>query len=339
MVDGLSAQTRTAVVDWALYVNGVRQPVPSYADAVALARSGRGFLWIGLHEPEEVELGSVAVDFGLHPLAVEDAVHAHQRPKLDHYEDAMFVVLKTLRYVPHEALTATSEIVETGEVMVFVGEHFVVTVRHGEHGELAPVRHRLESQPELLAFGPSVVLHGIADAIVDSYVEVSDRVEDDISDIEESVFSARQRRDVERIYQVKRELLELRRAVAPLTVPLRTLAEQPNRFVDERVRQYFRDVEDHLTRVRDQITSYEELLTSIVQASLAQVSIADNEDMRKITAWAAIFAVPTAVAGIYGMNFRFMPELYWRYGYPVTLLLILVVCAALYVNFKRRNWL
>lgn len=251
----------------------------------------------------------------------------------------LFVVLKTVRYHPHEDLTSASQIVESGEVMVFLGAHFVVTVRHGEHGGLADVRRRLERDRELLARGPSAVLHAIADDVVDAYLDVADLMQDDVDEIEESVFSEQQRRDVGRIYQVKRELLELRRAVTPLAVPLRTLAERPMPIVDEAVREYFRDVEDHLTRVREQVGAYDELLTSILQASLAQLSIAENEDMRRITAWAAIIAVPTALTGVYGMNFAFMPELQWRFGYPLVLAVIVTACVLLYRGFRRNGWL
>ncbi|HSK26173.1 MAG TPA: magnesium/cobalt transporter CorA, partial [Jiangellales bacterium] len=316
-----------AVVDWALYVAGKRQPVPTYQEAVRRARRGDGFVWIGLHEPDEQELAGIAEDFDLHPLAVEDAIHAHQRPKLERYDDMHFTVFKTVRYVPHESVTEASQIVETGEVMVFLGAEFVVTVRHGEHGSLHAVRERLESQPALLALGPSSVLYAVADAVVDTYLDVAAQLEDDIDDIEERAFSReRDRDDIGRTYQVKRELLELRRSVTPLAAPLRHLAEQPVAEVDEEIREYFRDVEDHLTRAREMIASYDELLTSIIQASLAQLSMAENEDMRKITAWAAIIAVPTAIAGIYGMNFRHMPELDERWGYPAVLGVIAVIC-------------
>lgn len=328
-----------AVVDWALYRDGARQQVASYRQAVRLARQGDGFLWVGLHEPAEPELAHIAAEFGLHRLAVEDAVHAHQRPKLDRYDEMLFVVLKTVRYAPHKDLTSTSEIVESGEVMVFLGAHFVVSVRHGEHGGLAEVRHRLERDRELLARGPSAVLHAIADDVVDAYLDVADMMQSDVDEIEESIFSDQRRRDVGRIYQVKRELLELRRAVTPLAVPLRTLAERPMPLVDEAVREYFRDVEDHLTRVREQVGAYDELLTSILQASLAQLSIAENEDMRRITAWAAIIAVPTAVTGVYGMNFTYMPELQWRFGYPLVLAVVVSACVLLYCGFRRNGWI
>ncbi len=327
------------VVDWALYVEGRRASVASHQEAVQRARAGEGFVWVGLFEPTQGELAAVAADFGLHPLAVEDAVNAHQRPKLDVYDNGLFMVLKTVRYVPHEGVTETSQIVETGEVMVFLGAHSVVTVRHGEHGQLGHVRQRLEQLPEFMAHGPAAVLHGVCDAIVDDYVAVTDRLEDDVDEIEAAVFSQRGARDIGRIYQLKRELMELRRAVTPLVVPLGQLAQRPSPFVDKQVRKYLRDVEDHLVRVAETVAGFDELLATVVQASLAKLSIAENEDMRKLAAWAAIFAVPTAIAGIYGMNFRHMPELTWRYGYEVVLAFIVVACLLLYRGFKRSGWL
>jgi magnesium transporter len=328
-----------AVVDWALYRDGFRVSVKSHDEAIRLARAEGGFVWIGLYEPKEGELAGIAEEFALHPLAVEDAVHAHQRPKLDIYRDSLFAVFKTVRYVPHAAVTETNEIVETGEVMVFLGDCFVVTVRHGEHGALKPVRDRLQADPDMLSRGPSAVLYAIADDVVDTYLQVAGSIEKDIEEIEELAFADQRGRDAGRVYQVKRELMELRRAVYPLAQPLRVLTGTELDVVDPKVRAYFRDVEDHLTRVHETVAGYDELLTSLLQANLAQLSIAQNEDMRRITAWAAIIAVPTAIAGIYGMNFEFMPELMWRFGYPAVLLLIVVVCVVLYRGFRRNGWL
>jgi magnesium transporter len=313
------------------------------ADAVSQVRRRRrgGFVWIGLHEPHEEEFAEIARLFGLHPLAVEDAVHAHQRPKLERYGDTLFTVLKTVRYVEHTELTATSEVVDTGEIMVFTGPDFVVTVRHGEHGGLAALRRELQGSPERLALGPSAVLHAIADHVVDQYLEVTAAVRDDIDALETAIFTDTRGRgaDPGQIYQLKREVLELRRAVAPLDRPLQQLAETPLPSVDPAIRSYFRDVADHLARVTEQITAYDSLVDSILQANLAQVTVAQNDDMRKITSWAAIFAVPTMVAGIYGMNFEHMPELGWRYSYPIVLGVIGTACLLLYRGFRRNGWL
>jgi magnesium transporter len=330
----------SAVVDWAFYRDGKRQDgVTSYAEAVRAAREGGGFVWIGLFEPTQRQLAGIAEQFGLHPLAVEDAVTTHQRPKLERYDDSLFAVFKTVRYCPQHDPTSTNEVIETGDVMVFVGRDFVVTVRHGDHSELRQVRRQLQDNPDQLAHGPSAVLHAVADRVVDHYLAAVDRLQEDIEELEISVFSARGARDVGRVYQLKRQVLELKRAVAPLAGPLRQLAERPIRLVAPEIREYFRDVEDHLTRVREQVAAFDELLTSILQASLAQLTVAENEDMRKISAWVAIMAVPTMIAGIYGMNFTHMPETQTRFGYPAVLSVILVTCFALHRSFKRNGWL
>ncbi len=333
----------SAVVNCVVYRDGVRQDGCDNAEE-ALRRvrraGGDGFVWIGLHEPEEEEFTGLAKLFGLHPLAVEDAVHAHQRPKVERYDDTLFAVFKTVRYVEHEELTATSEVVDTGELMVFAGTDFVITIRHGGHGSLGPLREALEADPEQLAKGPAVVLHAIADHVVDEYLCVTDAVQNDLDAVESAVFSEQgSRGDAGRIYQLKRELLELRRAVAPLDRPLQQLATQPMPLIDTDIRAYFRDVADHLTRATEQIASYDSLLDSILQAHLAQVTVAQNEDMRKITAWAAIVAVPTMVCGVYGMNFEHMPELKWTYGYPAVLTLIAVSCFVIHRGFRRNGWL
>jgi magnesium transporter len=329
-----------AIVDCAIYVDGRRVEPHDPHEALQQAQAEGGFVWLGLHEPTETELATIAARYGLHPLAVEDAVYAHQRPKLEPYGDGLFMVLKTARYVEHTQLTATSDIVETGEVMVFLGPHYVITVRHGEHGGLTPLRQSVESQPDLLRLGPSAVLYAIADHVVDTFVDVSAAVEGDVEELEASVFSSeRGVDDVGRLYQLKRELLQLRRAVSPLEAPLQKLAERQIDVIPAEMRTYFRDVEDHAIRIRDGVAALDELLTSILQASLARSSQLDNEDMRKISAWAGIIAVPTAIAGIYGMNFHWMPELTWHYSYPVVVLVIVLICVLLYRGFKRNGWL
>lgn len=310
------------------------------AQARAMAAEVGGFVWLGLYEPTAEEFDVIAKEFDLHPLAVEDAVNAHQRPKLERYDEMLFLVLKTCRYVEHEELTATSEVIATGEVMIFTGADFVVTVRHGSHGELTDLRTRLETEHELLKHGPAAVMYSIADAVVDNYLDVANAVEVDLDEVEASVFAPGSRhQNVGRIYQLKRELMELKRSVVPLVQPMRVLSERPLRLVDEDIREYFRDVNDHLNRVRDNVGSLDELLTSILQASIARLSLTENEDMRKITSWAAIAAVPTAIAGIYGMNFDYMPELKWTFGYPLVILVIVTICTLLYRGFKRNGWL
>jgi magnesium transporter len=329
-----------ALVDWGLYRDGVRDKrVGSYTEALDRARRGQGFVWIGLFQPTDHQLAIIGAEFGLHPLALEDASEAHQRPKVERYGETLFAVFKTVTYVPHHGLTATSEVVATGEVMVFCGPGFVVTVRHGEHSELAGLRQELEREPAQLASGPGVVLHAIADHVVDRYLEVADAVQADIDLIETSMFTPRGWRNIDQVYQLKREVLELKRAVAPLTGPMRALSTLRHPLITDETRNYFRDVDDHLQRVKEQVISFDELLSSILQAGLAQVQVAENEDMRRISAWVAIIALPTMIAGIYGMNFDNMPELRLKYAYFVVLGVMATACTVLYRLFKRNHWL
>jgi magnesium transporter len=324
------------------YQDGAR--VPGGRDLVETVERVRkkddGFVWLGLHEPTDQGFAGIADLFDLHPLAVEDAVEAHQRPKLEAYGETLFAVFKTVCYVEHKELTATSEVVNTGEIMVFVGADFVITVRHGRHGSLGPLREELEADPRQLSKGPATVLHAIADHVVDDYVNVTDSVQADIDQVEADVFAENgARADAGRIYQLKRELLELKRAVVPLARPVQELATRPIRVIDPEIQAYFRDVSDHLLRATEQIAAFDELLNSILQAHLAQVTVSQNEDMRKITAWAALIAVPTMVCGVYGMNFEHMPELHWTFGYPLVLGVIATACLVLYRGFRRSGWL
>jgi magnesium transporter len=327
------------VVDCAVYVDGVRLPGRFTHDR-ALAevrRRGEGFVWIGLHEPDADQITGIADVFGLHELAVEDAVHAHQRPKLERYDDTLFMVLKTVRYCGGE--TAALDVVETGEVMVFLGRDFVITVRHGDHSGLHGVRQRLEADPEQLALGPAAVLHAIADHVVDAYLAVTAAIEDDIDELERDVFTPRSAPDSERIYAMKREVLELRRAVVPLGGPLRKLTEGYSALVPHEVRSYFRDVDDHLVTVTERVAAFNELLTTLVDAALAKITMRQNGDMRKITSWVAIVSVPTMVAGIYGMNFQYMPGLGEHHGFATLLALTTVACLMLFRVFRRIQWL
>ncbi len=332
----------TSVVNCVTYKEGARIPVDGdLVDTVERVRKSRdGFVWLGLHEPSDHEFEGIADLFDLHPLAVEDAVEAHQRPKVEHYGETLFAVFKTVCYVEHEELTATSEVVNTGEIMVFAGEDFVITVRHGSHGSLGPLREELESDPQQLAKGPAAVLHAIADHVVDGYLDVTDSLQSDIDLVETAVFAENGARvEAGRIYQLKRELLELKRAVVPLSRPLEELSTRPIHVVAPEIQAYFRDVSDHLLRAKEQIAAFDELLNSILQAHLAQVTVSQNEDMRKITAWAAVIAVPTMVCGVYGMNFDHMPELHWTFGYPLVMGVIAVACGVLYRGFRRNGWL
>ncbi|GAA4477455.1 magnesium/cobalt transporter CorA [Rhodococcus olei] len=330
-----------AVVDCAVYVDGHRQP-GRYTHSAALAEvreRGEGFVWLGLHAPDERQMSSIAEVFGLHALMVEDAVHAHQRPKLEIYDDVLFLVLRTVNYVEHESISTAREIVETGEIMIFVGRDFVVTVRHGDHSGLSGVRAEMDAHPARLALGPTTVLHAIADHVVDNYLAVTESVEHDVDLLEEDVFSPSSHVAIEQIYLLKREIVELRKSVAPLGAPLQRLGQDSNLGVPKEVRRYLRDVQDHHTIVADRVSEFDEVLSTLVEAALAKVAVQQNTDMRKISAWVAIAAVPTMVAGVYGMNFEHMPELQWSFGYPAVIIVIAVVCAGLFVTFRRNNWL
>jgi magnesium transporter len=322
------------IVDCAVYREGQRLPGEFTPEsAFKASRCEDAFVWIGLHEPTEEEFEVVRVEFGLHELAVEDAVKAHQRPKLERYGDSVLLVLKTARYVAKE------EVVQTGEILIFLGEGFIVAVRHGEASGLKEVRKSLELRPDFLANGPSAVLYGIVDRVVDDYLPVVAGLEDDIEEVEAAVFSSIRDNPVERIYYLKREVLEFRRATAPLLMPLNQLAVQPIAVIRPEVREYFRDVYDHLLRVNEQVEAFRDLLTSILEANLTQMNIRQNEDMRRISAWVAIAVVPTMIAGIYGMNFEYMPELRSPLGYPMVLLGMLVICSGMYVFFRKQDWL
>jgi magnesium transporter len=341
-----SAGTRrpggTAVVDCGLYVQGKREPGDFSPDEALREACGRdnAFVWLGLHEPSQDEMVAIAHTYGLHELAVEDAVKAEQRPKLEQFGAVHFLVLRTARYVPHGELTETSQVVETGQMMIFVGEQFVITVRHGDASELASVRADLETQRgTLLEQGPWAVAYAVTDRVVDLYLEVADQVEADLDILEEGVFSRDSANPVQQIYQMKRELVEFRRAVVPLQRPLATITAPQGRLVPKEIRRYFRDVQDHLTRTVEQVSSYDDLLNSILQARLAQVTVDQNNDMRKIAAWAAIATVWTAFAGVEGMNFLHMPETRWQYGYPAVLTLMLAISVFLYRALRRNGWL
>ncbi len=332
------------IVDQAIYRDGVREQCGDLSDELERLRTDHnGFLWIGLKDPTDGEFALVNKELQLHPLAVEDAVKGNQRAKVEHYQGSLLVVLKTLRY-----LEATSDI-ETGEVMVFLGDRFVVTVRRGEGNPLAGVRQRLEDSVEQLTRGPAAVLHAVMDSIVDNYVRVDADIHADLDTIEQLVFGGSRGVDASAIYRLKREVLEFRRAALPLAESMGRLHQQPHVGLLHRdVMPFFRDVEDHLLRVNDHIESYDRLLTDVLNAHLAQISVQQNDDMRKISAWVAMAAVPTMIAGIYGMNFHYIPELEASldiggqelyYGYFVVLLVMGVACRAMFRAFKRSGWL
>ena len=328
------------IVDSALYRSGQRADLHCAPHDFDKLRAGvekpGDFVWLGLYQPSERELAEVAEAFGLHPLAVEDAFQAHQRPKLERYDEALFFVVKTLWYVD------VDDAVETGEVNIFLGRDYVVTVRHGRGSKLAPARHLLESENDILTQGPFSAVYAVADFIVDGYLSVVSDLTEDVDEVETSVFSNERTRDSERIYRLKRELAEVRRAVMPLREPIRRFySGEPavgTVAPDEDLRPYFRDVLDHLNAVAESVENLEALLSSAFEAHLAQLSLQQNDDMRRISAGAALVVVPTLIAGVYGMNFKHMPELSWSFGYPFALLLMVAAAAGLYLLFKKAGW-
>jgi magnesium transporter len=338
-----------SVVQAALYRDGVRVSSPATLAETyrELRDQPSGMAWIGLARPTEAELLSLAAEFDLHPLSVEDAMEAHQRPKLERYGDTLFVVLRAARY-----LDAPEE-VDFGELHVFVGPDFVITVRHGAAPDLSAVRRRMEETPELLKLGPEAVLYAILDAVVDGYEPVVAGVQIDIDEIETEVF----RGDPEvsrRIYELSREMVEFQRATRPLVGMLHGLMAGFSKYgTDEELQRYLRDVADHVTHTSERVDGFRQALTEILTVNatlvtqqqnaemraLAEAGFEQNEEIKKISSWAAILFAPTLVGTIYGMNFKHMPELHWVFGYPFAIALMGVVCTSLYVIFKRRDWL
>ncbi|MEX1178529.1 MAG: magnesium and cobalt transport protein CorA [Nitriliruptor sp.] len=323
------------IVDRRVYRDGVRQGVEGdLADVIEAGRDRpETFVWLDLVEPSDDEFVDVAAAYDLHPLAVEDAVHAHQRPKLERFGEGSLVVLKTLR------CGAGGDAVVVGEVLVLVGPSYVITVRHGSGALLAATHDRLEADPALLARGPAAVVHAVADEIVDGYGGVLDVLEGELDALEEVVFSPGRGDHAERLYGLRREVQAARRAVDPLVSVTERLSQVPGIGLGTDLEAYFRDVHDHAMRGRDRLASIEVLADSALDAHLAQVGIQQNEDMRRISAWVAIAAAPTLIAGIYGMNFERMPELQWAFGYPMALGLIVTICVSLYLGFRRNGWL
>ncbi|MER6428050.1 magnesium and cobalt transport protein CorA [Streptomyces sp900105245] len=337
------------VVQAALYRDGVRVSSPAgLAETYReLREETPGMAWIGLARPTAAQLHSLAAEFGLHPLAVEDAMEAHQRPKLERYGDTLFVVLRAARY-----LDAPEE-VDFGELHVFVGPDFVLTVRHGAAPDLSAVRRRMEGSPELLGLGPEAVLYAILDAVVDGYAPVVAGVQNDIDEIETEVFRGDPAVS-RRIYELSREMVEFQRATRPLVGMLHGLMAGFAKYeTDEELQRYLRDVADHVTHISERVDGFRQALTEILTVNatlvtqqqnaemraLAEAGFEQNEEVKKISSWAAILFAPTLVGTIYGMNFTHMPELSWTFGYPFAIGLMAVVCVSLYVIFKRRDWL
>lgn len=317
-----------------MYTDGARQGegVPIRGSQAAASEAG-GFVWLGLFEPSKAEFEDAKAEFDFHELAVEDALNAHQRPKLDIYDDSILVVLKTARYIDN------TEEVELGQILVLLGKSFIVVVRHGKASPLARVRRRLEADPSLLGLGPSAVLYGILDAVVDAYQPVVDGLDKDITEVEKEVFSDVNHNPAQRIYFLKREVLEFQQAVASLLDPIERLTRGHRSYINEELSEYLRDVHDHVVRIAQRVASFRELLSSILEANLAQVGVRQNEDMRRISAWVAVAAVPTLIAGIFGMNFVAVPWATKSWGFAVVVVVMVAIASVLHRLFRQSGWL
>jgi magnesium transporter len=322
------------VVNSVAYAEGRRVGDIAIPDISEVLKRPDVFVWVGLHDPSPELLQQIQKEFGLHDLAVEDAQLAHQRPKLEQYGDSVFVVLRPA------ILTSDQQRIELGETHLFVGPRYVVSIRHGDTPGYAAVRTRCESNPGLLAKGPGFVLYAVMDFIVDHYFPVLDTLGDQLESLEDEIFSETfDRKTVQRIYDLKRNLVEVKRAVSPLVDVCNRLVRFDMPLIPEDTRPYFRDVYDHAIRINEHVDTLRELLTGALEAHLSLTAVSQNDAMKKLAGWAAIIGVPTMVAGVYGMNFKFMPELEWRYGYPAVMAGMVVVCVYLYYRFKRSGWL
>ena len=333
VIDAQEERQSNGVINCAAYSGGRRiADLPISDVSEALLEQDR-FVWIGLYEPTEAILRQVQEEFGLHDLAVEDALAAHQRPKLELYDQSLFVVLRTAQLDAERHL-------EFGETHVFVGERYVISVRHGSLKSHIGVRARCEASPQLLAKGPGYVLYALMDFIVDQYLPIVEALEEQLQELEDQIFNQKFTRDTtEHIYRLKRDLLGLKRTVSPLVDVCNRLMRFDLDLIPDDTRLYFRDIYDHVVRVNEMIDNLRELLTTALEANLSLVSVSQNKDTRRLAAWAAIIAVPTMIAGVYGMNFEHMPELQWAYGYYAVMGAMIVVCAGLWFGFRRSGWL
>ena len=322
------------IVDCALYINGVRTPGPSdVSDLVDIAKRESGFVWLGLAEPTEAEFNMVVGELNFHPLAVEDAINANQRPKIEDYEGLTFFTLRTVFF------DASRSEVSTGELLCFINHNFIVIVRHGEGSPLVSVRHELESRPEILKQGPYAVLHAVADKVIDGYTNIAIELEQEVAKLETKVFGGQRQTFSQDIYFLKREFIEFRHAIEPLVLPITKIANETFLDVPRNLKPFFRDTLDHLLHAVDHASGLDTLLTNVLQADLAHVQVQQNIDVRKISAWVALASGPTMIAGIYGMNFRHMPELSFWYGYPIVLSVMAGLTGYLFRKFKKSGWL
>lgn len=320
------------VVNCAAYAKGHKAGLVEIDDLRSVMEHEDTFVWIGLQEPEDYMLKRIQQVFGLHDLAIEDAHRAHQRPKLEAYGDVLFIVLRTAQMHGHT--------IDLGETHFFLGQKFLVTIRHGSSLSYVDVRARCESTPHLLQKGPAFALYSVMDFIVDQYFPVIDALEEELAGLEEKIFEQTSKRETtQQIYQLKRQLLDVKRAVSPLLDICNKLMRFDLKLVDDETRPYFRDVYDHSVRINEMIDNARELLSTALEANLSLISISQNDVSKRFAGWAAIIGVPTMIAGIYGMNFRSMPELNWAWGYPLVLAIIIGTCGSMYYFFRRSGWL
>jgi magnesium transporter len=322
------------IVDSALYQNGLRVEGPAdISDLVDIAKASGGFVWLGLAEPSQEEFQMIVGELNFHPLAVEDAVHAKQRPKIEDYEGLTLFVLKTVFF------DQTETEISTGELLCFISDHFIVTVRHGEGSPLITVRRDLETRPELMVLGPFAVLHAVLDRVIDGYISIGVALEHEVANLESNVFSGKRQTFSQDIYFLKREFIEFRHAIEPLILPIQKVSGENFALVPEPLKPFFRDTLDHLLRACEHANGLDSLLTSVLQADLAHVQVQQNIDVRKISAWVALASGPTMIAGIYGMNFKHMPELSTRFGYPIVIAAMASLTFFLFRKFKKADWL
>lgn len=321
-----------AVVNCIAYSEGRRVATIDIDSISEVLKKPDQFVWIGLHEPTAEMLTKIQLEFGLHDLAIEDAHRAHQRPKIEAYGDTLFIVLRTVHM--------NEKLIESGETHFFVGRNFIITVRHGSSVPYTDVRARCESTPDLLRKGPGFALYAVMDAIVDRYFPLLDDLSQELESLEDKIFDETSRRETTaQIYHLKHQLLNVKRAVSPLIDICNRLMRFDLKLIEEETRPYFRDVYDHAIRINEMVDNCRDLLSTALEANLSLISISQNEVSKRFAGWAAIIGIPTMVAGIYGMNFRVMPELEWRFGYPLIMILTFGSCIALYVRFKKSGWL
>ena len=335
----LTVPVERAIEHCRVIVDGHRKP-GEYRPESALREvkeTGQGYVWLALHEPDENQMSTIAEQFNIHELIVEDAVSAHQRPKVERYDDQLFIVVRSVQYNADDQVTDTHEIIETGEIQMLLGPDFIITMRHG--AQLPNLLADIDDDPEIFSHGPAAVAWRVADYLVDQYVRIASQLSIEVDELEETVFTPGTSFSVDQIYLLKREILEMRHATDPLAPALLSMTRDNKDIVPKQIRSYLRDVLDNELVVKDLIGGFDERLTSLIDASVAKVSMQQNQDMRTISAFVGMAAVPTLIAGIYGMNFENMPELHYQYGYFIILGIIVLIIMAMWMWFRKNHWL